>query len=293
MSNAPARPPKIEIDRPTLEKLLRGYDSRLDLVDITALAGGANSTVYAVKVRPGGVRDLVVKIYRPDDNWEMAQEVYVYGLLTDHTDVSCPRVLHHDDSRTVVPYSFLIMEMLDGQPVFSADLNDADYESLYRQIGRLLRRCHVVTFDQFGFISPKGQLQAYDRNRDFMSARFDGRSKSFVTPAAEARSDTQCKNELIKRTTYSTRAARRSCATTTSTRRTSSLHVETTRGRSAVCSTLAAPSPPTPSTTSPAPTTGRRAATAANSKPFSMATGGSLRESRPVWPSTCCTTRLN
>jgi aminoglycoside phosphotransferase (APT) family kinase protein len=142
-------------------------------VEVTELAGGANSTVYAAKVRSESGPDLVMKIYRPVHDWEMEQEVYVYGLLRDRTTVPCPRVLYHDDSKTVVPYSFLIMEMLEGQPVFAALLNDADYQSVYRQIGRLLRQCHAVTFDQFGFISPKGQLGASARNRDFMRTRFE------------------------------------------------------------------------------------------------------------------------
>jgi aminoglycoside phosphotransferase (APT) family kinase protein len=96
-------------------------------------------------------------------------------------------VLHHDDSKTLVPYSFLIMEMLEGQPVFAAGLKAAEYQSVYRQIGQLLRQCHAVTFDQFGFISPKGQLQGSDRNLDFMVIRFDRALEAFSEAGGSAK----------------------------------------------------------------------------------------------------------
>jgi len=84
----------------------------------------------------------------------IASEVYVSNLLAG-LDLPTRRVLHTDDSRTLLPFAFALTNYIDGEPV-RAFFGAADLPDLFRQMGALLRQLQRIELPAFGHLGPEG-----------------------------------------------------------------------------------------------------------------------------------------
>ena len=147
-----------------------GLRGRVD--SVARLDGGIISAVFALRI---GDRHVVVKLYPDAAQPRMRKEVALYALLASRAPgLRVPGVLAADDSRALVPRSYVILMRLAGTSLRSLlpRLTADDLRSVYREVGATLRCLHGVELDEYGEIGG-GTDARYRTNRAFMSARLE------------------------------------------------------------------------------------------------------------------------
>jgi aminoglycoside phosphotransferase (APT) family kinase protein len=100
---------------------------------------------------------MVLRIAPPDDavfcfyeRGMMKQEPGLHALLRERTTVPVAAVHAFDDSRTLLPRDWLLMERLPGAPL--SDGPSCDPDRILEETGRCLAQVHAVTADRFGYL---------------------------------------------------------------------------------------------------------------------------------------------
>ena len=175
----------------------------LDLVGIASLDGGEVHANYGIRTADGG--ELVLKVYRGELSWKRDKEAFLLRLVAGR--IPAPEVVHEGAG-------FLLMTRMPGAP---ARFTDADPVEVSRQLGRLLRELHAITFDSFGYIetrvtSPVGTNLEYMRRRIEPKVRSgppelrDALERHFAEHEAAFEGCTQavlCHNDGTTRTSWS------------------------------------------------------------------------------------------
>jgi hygromycin-B 7''-O-kinase len=171
--------PPITLARTDAQHLLDRIDPAQSVQDVTVLLGGEISAVFEVRCSDG--QSVVFKIYSDSFHWKMAKEVLVYGLLQAHgVDAPVARILLADDSKSVLPYTILVLTKLEGELVSGLDsLADHTLADIYRQMGELLRTLHQVTFDEFGYVGTQGIETSHPTNLAYMQVQFARKRREF------------------------------------------------------------------------------------------------------------------
>ena len=78
-------------------------------------------------------------------------EQSVYGYLKK-AGIPCPEVVALDDSKTLVPYDYMIMTRVEGTPLLDgwADLTNEQRQEAAQEAGRLLALMHNIILPHFG-----------------------------------------------------------------------------------------------------------------------------------------------
>ena len=140
----------IVLTRPQASALLSQWrGSTVDCSDIAPLQGGICSAVF----RLGFDRAphwAVVKLRPAAEDDPLPRERVRLDYLREHTSVPCPKVYLQDDSLSIVPYSFLLVEHLPGVNLESARLGPGQRATVERELARVLAELHSRTRDTFG-----------------------------------------------------------------------------------------------------------------------------------------------
>ena len=84
------------------------------LARIGELLVGEISAVFEIELERGPPA-FVLKVYPEALQWKMQKEVTVARLLDRKLSVPTPRILLADDSKSLIDFSFVVMERLDGK----------------------------------------------------------------------------------------------------------------------------------------------------------------------------------
>lgn len=142
---------------PDAETILRLFDSAgiPGARDIRPLGEGEFSAVYSVRA---GERGYVVKLAPPEHlpilTYErdiMASELFWYGVMRGQTSIRVPEVYAADDSNSLVPVNYFIMELLPGTPLNHAELAPQEKSACTAELARMVARMHKVKNDHFGY----------------------------------------------------------------------------------------------------------------------------------------------
>ncbi len=135
-----------QLVRPYLARPPRGFRFR-------RIPTGKFNTSYFVEA--GG--DYVLRIAPPPDavfcfyeREMMRQEPGLHALLRKKTSVPVARVVAFDDSHSVIPRDYILMERLPGRPLTEAW--DVDTDHVFRQVGRHLAEVHALHADRYGYL---------------------------------------------------------------------------------------------------------------------------------------------
>jgi len=157
---------KVEVDRPTLEALVRDVlGTAQPVTRVQALTEGMYNAAYAVRFADG--TDVVVKVAPPPDapvlTYEhdlMRAEIGFYRRAAGV--IAVPEVLGVDLSRARLDRDVFVMQHLRGVPLTTAKrtLAPAEHAAVQRDLGALVARLRGVTGDRFGYDRPDGALSA-------------------------------------------------------------------------------------------------------------------------------------
>lgn len=123
---------------------------------IQPLGEGEYNAVFSVCA---GERNYVLKI-APNESvpvltYErgiMASEVFWYGVMREQTSIRVPEVYLADDSKSVIPASYFIMELLPGTPLNHADLTPEEKSACTLELARMAARMHQIKGDRCGYL---------------------------------------------------------------------------------------------------------------------------------------------
>lgn len=172
---------EVALDRGKAQALVALADPELRVETVAELSGGMLSSVFEVRTSDGG--SLVVKVYPEQLHWKMQKEVFVYGLLRDHTLAApVPTILASDDSKTLLAQNVVVMRKLEGEHVRSLldHLDDDQLAHINVQVGGFLRSLHQVTFEQFGYVGTDGIVGPHPSNLAYMRFQFAKKLREFA-----------------------------------------------------------------------------------------------------------------
>lgn len=126
-----------------------------DVTNVAELSAGEFNSAYHVTAN--GV-EYVLKIAPKDNNntltYEsdiMAREVEFYRLISEKTDVKTPKIYYYDDTLSIIPTKYFIMEMLDSKPLNTVKLNKPERDKVNKLIGEMVAKLHTVKGIGFGY----------------------------------------------------------------------------------------------------------------------------------------------
>lgn len=143
---------------------------------IQQLSGGFCSAVYLVEtpqcklvLKVGNSAN--VKVMRHERQY-IATEAKMLQKIGDNTDISMPKLIAYDDSRTIVDVPYFFMSYLDGMPLNHCEnLSEAERNEIHYQIGQLTRKICNISADCFGIpLIPESYCH---QNSEFVNLLFD------------------------------------------------------------------------------------------------------------------------
>lgn len=126
-----------------------------DVTNVAELSAGEFNSAYRVTANGA---EYVLKI-APKDNENtltyeadiMAREVEFYRLIAEKTDVKTPKIYYYDDTLSIIPTKFFIMEMLDSKPLNTVKLSKSERLNVNKLIGEMVAKLHTVKGNGFGY----------------------------------------------------------------------------------------------------------------------------------------------
>lgn len=152
---------------------------------LSAFTQGEIGAVFAVELADGPP-DLVIKVYPDALHWKMLKEITVAHLMrAGRLAAPVPRILHADESRSLIAFNFVVMDRLSGSSLigYERDLVEPECFAIYAEMGRLLRQIHAITLESFGYIGTHGVVSPSPTNRAYMTSQFDRKLGGLFTLA--------------------------------------------------------------------------------------------------------------
>ena len=123
---------------------------------ISPLGDGEFNAAYRVKTEEG--KEYALKIAPPKsarvltyERGMMASEVFWYLQMKEHTDILCPEIYYSDFSGNVIASSCFVMEMMNGVPLWAAQLDEAGREKAEEEKISMLTKIHGIRNDGYGY----------------------------------------------------------------------------------------------------------------------------------------------
>lgn len=137
-----------------LEQAVLAHRPGAAAVELERISTGKFNTSYFVRADD---RDLVLRIAPPDGSvflfYErdmMKQEPEIHRLLRERTSVPVAEVIAFDQSRTVLPRDYMLMERLPGVPLSGAP--GVDFAHVLGEMGQHLAATHAIRADRYGYL---------------------------------------------------------------------------------------------------------------------------------------------
>jgi hygromycin-B 7''-O-kinase len=170
----------LDLTRQVIESILSKHYLNPHVETILSREGGEISSVIEVNCS-WPKADFILKIYPDQFHWKMEKEVFVYDLLSKDKSIPAPTIIFFDDSKTLLPQNYLLMNKIDGTVLsqISTELKANSLRDIYRQAGNILRLVHSMTFENFGYIS-NGITEPFPDNFSYMTHQFQKKLSEFL-----------------------------------------------------------------------------------------------------------------
>jgi len=136
----------------TIAQLARQAFPEATVVAHRPLEGGVTNLNYALQLQ-NPTAQVALRVYLPDTSKPtLDKEMYVLRVIMPETGVPTPRVIHFDDSRTLVDRPYAVLNLLPGEPLEKAlpRIDELDQEAVGYEMGRYLDKLHSIPLEKFG-----------------------------------------------------------------------------------------------------------------------------------------------
>jgi aminoglycoside phosphotransferase (APT) family kinase protein len=148
--------------------------------------GGNISAVYELRcAKPDP--PVILKVYPDAFHWKMEKELYVYRLLGRIEGLPSPSIVSSDNSKELLPQSYVLMTTLEGRPLSHAgsSLSARELRDIYFQMGTLLAKIHGIALDAFGYITTR-VMTPHPTNDAYMRSQFEKKLAEFDAHGGDA-----------------------------------------------------------------------------------------------------------
>lgn len=147
----------MELSPKTMEDLIHEAFPEAIVVSHHPLESESASQNYILELKsPSG--EITLRIYPPDmPQHTIEKEMHILRVVMPETGVPTARVIHWDNSRTVIDHPYAILNLLPGEPLQKAlpRMDELDKETVGYEMGRYLAKLHSIPLPTFGqFLSP-------------------------------------------------------------------------------------------------------------------------------------------
>jgi len=152
------------------EQLIEAINSvGLRQEELAPLASGTLNDIWRFR---SGSRQLVLKAARTPEGNSLAIEEAVSDALAAHS-ISHPRVRALDDSLSVVPFAFAIIDYVEGPSMQELDTDEAAIQAILPKVAEVFRAVHQIKGVNFGLVEAQaGQLKGtHSTWRGFLTTR--------------------------------------------------------------------------------------------------------------------------
>ena len=125
------------------------------ITSIAPLGAGEYNAVYAVEADKAYVLKVAPAADTPILTYEkemMKSEVYWYSLLRTQTDIRVPEVYFADDSKTLIPTAYFIMEKLEGTQMDQFQMTADEKTECSRKVAQMVAQLHQIQNTEFGYL---------------------------------------------------------------------------------------------------------------------------------------------
>ena len=125
------------------------------ITSIAPLGAGEYNAVYAVEADKAYVLKVAPAADTPILTYEkemMQSEVYWYSLLRTQTDIRVPEVYFADDSKTLIPTAYFIMEKLEGTQMDQFQMTADEKTECSRKVAQMVAQLHKIQNTEFGYL---------------------------------------------------------------------------------------------------------------------------------------------
>jgi len=136
----------------TIEQLVLQTFPQASVVTCRRLEGGVTNLNYALQL-DNPTAEVALRVYQPDTPQDtLDKEIYVLRVTMPETGVPTPRIIHFDDSRTLVDRPYAVLNLLPGEPLEKVlpNMDELDQEAVGYEMGRYLAKLHSIPLEQFG-----------------------------------------------------------------------------------------------------------------------------------------------
>lgn len=146
---------KYDVDNATIVRLCEkaGFKKIDTIAPLTA--GEFNSAFSAIADGKEIVIKIAPKSFENTLTYErdiMAREVEFYAVIKENCDVKIPKIYFYDNSKTLIPSEYFIMERLKGQPLSHIQLSSQEKSAVNEKIGEMVAALHAISGEKFGYV---------------------------------------------------------------------------------------------------------------------------------------------
>ena len=160
-----------------VRRIVERHDPTLSIARVQRAIGSSRGRVFELQAA-NRAPSLMLKLFDPDQRWQLEQEAWVYELLR-RAGVPVPDVLLSDASRELIDADWMLTSQLAGSTAAALDLTSQDAQQIYRAIGATLRSIHSIAFEHFGYFDRSGAVDPFATNADLMRAWFERDLRQF------------------------------------------------------------------------------------------------------------------
>ncbi|WP_258383493.1 phosphotransferase family protein [Paenibacillus spongiae] len=142
------------VNEDTVKRMFAAFDPKASITYILPLMKGMSTSNYAVRTEGGN--KYVLRIY-PDNNDHMRTETTAYQYAKAR--IRTPEIFFFDDSKQIVPFSYLIMVFIEGSTLgdFIAG-NEGCPDYVMHRIGSSLALLHQTEYPHMALLDEHLQI---------------------------------------------------------------------------------------------------------------------------------------
>lgn len=167
------------VNKKLVVDLFRPFDKGITIDVVNPIHSGMSTSNYCIV---SGQKKYLLKIYSGNTG---SIEPSMYDYLKDY--ISVPSLLYYDDTKSICPYSYAIMQYIDGESFLEYVKNCHAYpvEKVYK-IGEMLSIIHQKTYEKSGLLDQKLQVvKPIKSTIEFIWDNLNGKPGKHLTDACQ------------------------------------------------------------------------------------------------------------
>jgi fructosamine-3-kinase len=113
---------------------------------------GKMNPIFEIKITNPNL-NLILKTYgKKWEHYKPDKEKFIFELIKKETNLPVPEIYILDKGKKIIPYTYLLMNKMEGKMPKSINISKSEKENIYFQLGKDLSKLHEIKLNNFGWI---------------------------------------------------------------------------------------------------------------------------------------------